>query len=326
MSRLDTVSLAKQAAMGTKQTVMEYTVPVESCEPRLQRTEMTAEETDGTKFPTDLEYGSRFFEVPMVGKARVTSIPRVLSGFLGAPTTIAAPGGTGTAKKHQFDPVGKTLVPHSIDVARRDPNPVINDLYWDAIGNELSLGVAPNDWIEFNAGWIARDLDQAQSAPVVTHDLSRRLAFHTFQAFISVNGAGEVALPLGSFSLRYSNNVATDQPQLGSRSLYKVQEGNVTADVTFAVKSTLSAHYRRAVQDADPDAVKIRLLATGPLIEGTASYSIELIVYRCQYLDAPAPVNAGNTLDDLTVTARAAYDITNTKFVDVNVVNNVASY
>lgn len=326
MSRLDTVSLAKQAAMGTKQTVMEYTMPVESCEPRLQRTEMTVEETDGTKFPTDLEYGTRFWEVPFQGKARVSSLPRILSAYFGAPTTVAAPGGTGTAKKHQFDPVGKTLVPHSIDVARRDPNPVINDLYWDAIGNDLTFSIAPNDWIAYEASMIARDNDQAQAAPTVTTDMSRRLAFHSVQAFISVNGAGEVALPLGSFSMAYSNNVDTDQAQLGSRSLFKVQEGNVTCETTFVVRSTLLTHYRRAIQDADPDNVKIRLLATGPIIEGTAAYSIEAILYRLQYLDAPAPVNADDTLDEVTVTARAAQDFTANKFVDLNVINNVASY
>lgn len=326
MSRLDKVALAKQSAMGTKTTVMEYVVPVESSDPRINRTEMTREETDGTKFPTDLEYGARFWEVPMSGGARVNSLPRILSGFMGAPTSTTPVGGV-TSKKHAFDPWGKTLVPHSIEVDRMDPKPnPIADRFWDCIGNTLTLSVAPNDWVAFDASYIARDRDPAITPTAVAVDLSRRLAFHTVQAFISVNGAAEVALPLRTFSLAYTNNVDTDQVQLGARALYKVQEGNVGATISFSPKSTLDAHYARATLDADPDNVKVRLLATGPIIETTVAYSIEIIAYRTHYTDAPAPVAAGGTLDELAVTARCAGDFTLTKFVDVNVVNNVTSY
>lgn len=325
MSRLDRVALAKQAAMGTKQPVMEYTVPVESCEPRLQRTEMTREETVGHKFPTDLEYGARFWEVAMAGACRINSLPRILSGFMG-PATTTTPGGGTTSRKHAFDPVGKTLVPHSLDVARIDVNPDVNDLFWDAIGNELSLAVTPNDFVNFDAGWIARDLDQAAAVPAGTYDLSQRFAFHKVQAFLSLNGAAETALELERFELRYSNGVDTDQLRLGSRSLYKVQEGNVSADISFTPKTALDVHYRRAIADTDPDNVKIRLLATGPIIEAAIAYQIEIIVHRCHYVEAPLPVDAGNTLDEIAVRARCAYDSAAAKFVDVNVTNNVATY
>jgi hypothetical protein len=326
VSRLDRVTLQKQTALGTKNTTVEYTIPVEGCEPRLQRTEMTKEETDGTKFPTDQEYGTRFWEVPMSGAARVSSLPRILSGFLGPPTTTT-PGGGVTSRKHSFDPVGKTLVPLSGYVTRMDPSPtVINDLFWDMLGNDLTLAIAPNDWLSFDASFIARDRDPNQSTPSGSYDLSRRLAFHTFAAFISVNGAAEVAMPLERFSIAYSNGIPTDQPQLGSRLLYKVREGNVGATISFNPKSGLDAHYARGVLDGDPDNVKVRLLATGPIIEGAIPYQVELIAYRAQYNDAPAPVAAGSTLDDLAVTARCAMDFTANKFVDVNVTNAVTTY
>lgn len=327
MSRLDKVALAKQSAMGTKMTVMEYVVPIESSEPNLSRTEMTREETDGTKFPTDLEYGARFWEVPMSGACRLNNLPRLLSGFLGAPTTILAPGGISTSKKHQFDPWGKTLVPHSIEVDRLDPKPnPIADRFWDCIGNELTLSVAPNDWIAFDASWVAKERDPAITPTAVAVDLSRRFAFHTMLAFISVNGAAEVAMPIENFSVTYTNNVATDQVQLGSRSLYKVQEGNVGATIAFTPKSTLDSHYARATLDGDPDNCKIRLIATGAIIDGTAVQTIELIAYRAHYTAAPAPAAAGSTLDGLAVAARLAGDFTLSKFLDVNVINGVASY
>jgi hypothetical protein len=327
VSRLDKVALAKQSAMGTKTTVMEYVVPVESSDPKLNRTEMTREETDGTKFPTDLEYGARFWEVPLSGAARLNSLPRLLSGFMGAPTTILAPGGVSTSKKHQFDPWGKTLVPHSMEVDRLDPKPnPIADRFWDCIGNDLTLSIAPNDWIAFDASYVAKERDAAITPTAVAVDLSRRFAFHAFTAFISVNGAAEVALPLEAFSVTYSNNVSSDQVQLGSRSLFKVQEGNVGATIAFTPKSTLDAHYARATLDGDPDNCKIRLIATGAVIDGTAVQTLELIAYRAQYTDAPAPVAAGSTLDGLAVAARCAGDFTLSKFLDVNVINAVAAY
>lgn len=327
MSRLDKFALAKQSALGTKTTVMEYVLPVESAQPALQRTEMSRDETDATKFPTDLEYGARFWEVPVVGAARLNSLPRLLSAFMGAPTTILAPGGVSTSKKHQFDPWGKTLVPHSMEVDRMDPKPnPIADRFWDCLGNELTVHVTPNDWINYEAHFIAKERDPAITPTAVAVDLSRRFAFHAFSAFISVNGAAEVALPIESFSFTLSNNVSTDQVQLGSRSLFKVQEGNVTGSVSFTPKSTLDAHYARATLDNDPDNVKVRLIATGQVIDGTAVQTVELIAYRCQYTDAPAPVAAGSTLDGLTVAATCVGDFTLSKFLDVNVINPVASY
>lgn len=327
MSRLDVVGLAKQGAgFGTKVTTMEYFLPVESADGVPNRTTMSKEETDGTRFPTDIEYGTRFFDVSLAGAARLSSFPRLLSAFFGAPTTTT-PGGGVTSRKHAFDPVGKVLVPHSIDLGRRDPSPALNDLFWDAIGNELTLSVEANDWLSYDAALIAKELDQGQAIPgSISYDLSRRLAFHTVTAFISINGGAETALTLASFSATVNNGIDTDQVQLGSRSLYKIKEGNANADLSFTVKSTLDTHYRRALLDADPENVKIRLVATGPIIEGAISYQVEIIVYRCQYLEAPAPVDSGETLSGIAISAHVAYDATATKFIDVNVTNNVTTY
>lgn len=325
MSRLDSAGIGRQVAAGTKKTVMDYFFPVESADPGISREELTKEETTGHKFPTDLEYGSRFFEVGATGGARLASLPRLLAGFFGDPTTTV-PGGGVTSKKHAFDPVGKVLQPHSILVNRTDPSPAITDLFWDAIGSELTLGVEGNGFLDFDATWIAKEVDRTQGEPSPTFDMTQRFPFHTVTAFVSINGAAEVAIALSSFELSYNNNVDTDQVVLGSRSLYKVKEGNVDADVTFTTKDALQAHYLRAMLDATPDNVKIRLLATGAIIEAAIPASVEIIVYRCQYTDAPAGIDAGDTLDEIEVSARAAYDVTASKFVDVNVTNAVASY
>lgn len=325
MSRLDVAGLAKQTAWGTKKTTMDYFMPVESVDINLNREELTKEETTGTKFPTDLEYGSRFWGVTASGAARLASLPRVLAPFLG-PSTPVTPGGGTASKKHQFNPVGKTLDPHSMLVNRTDPNPAITELFYDGIGDQLTVSIEANDYINYEGAYIFKEVDRTQPEPSATLDLSERYAFHKVQAFISINGAAEVAINLARFELTYNNNVDTDQAVLGSRSLFKVQEGNVDADISFTTKDTLQTHFLRAVLDTNPDNVKIRLLATGAIIEAAITSAVEIIVYRTQYTEAPAGIDAGDTLDEIEISARAAYDATSSKFVDVNVTNMVAAY
>lgn len=324
MSRLDSVGIAKQAAMGTKNVTMEYFVPVETAEPTQDRETIEREETTGTKFPTDIEYGTRFFEVALAGDARLNSLPRLLSGFMGAPTTTTPGGGT-TSRQHLFNPVGKTLVPHSLMLNRTDPNPAITDLFWDALGNEISLSVEANGRIAFDAAYVAKQLDDALGEPSPSFDTSRRFPFHTVKAYVSIDGGAETAIDCSAFSVTLSNNIDTDQAVLGSRDLFKIQEGNVDAELSFTVKSGLGTWYRRA-QQTDPANVKVRVEALGSIIEGAISQEIEFTIYRCQTLDAPAAIDAGDTLDEVEVTCRAAYDFSLSKFFDAIVVNTVATY
>src|ERR1043166_5172378 len=175
MSRVDSVGLAVQTAgMGTKVTSMEYWVPVETANVTANRQTLTIEETIGTRFATALDYGTRFFDVPMAGAPRASSFPRILSGFMGNPVTTGSSPYT-----HTFDPTlsGKVPDPHSIYVVRNDPKsagqPAIVDLFWDARGNEIAIDIASNDYVKMNAAWIALDLDDTQSAPVASYDSSK---------------------------------------------------------------------------------------------------------------------------------------------------------
>ena len=327
MSRFDSVGLAKQTALGTKNTVMTYFVPVDSADPGINRETLEIEETLGNKFPTDIEYGSRFYEVSFSGAVRVASLPRVLSGFLGAPTTTTPGGGT-SSRNHAFNPAaggGAALVPHSILVNRTDPSPGITDLFWDALGNSFTMSVDANGFLSFDAAYVAKELDDTQPEPTVTADLTRRFPFHEAKCYLSVDGGAEAEVKVSSFSLTYNNNIATDQVVLGSTSLYSTPEGNVDADYSFTTKEALSTHYRRALQ-ATPANVKVRLEALGPIIEGTIKYKVEVIIYRSQTIDAPAGISAGDFLRDIDVSGRAAYDSATSKFVEVNVVNIVPSY
>lgn len=324
MSRLDSVGLAKQTALGTKNVTPEYTIPVETAEGGINRETIEREETTGTKFPSDIEYGSRFFEVALAGDIRLNSGPRLASGFFGAPTTTTPAGGT-TSKQHLFNPVGKTLVPHSILANRTDPSPAITDLFWDALGNEITFSVEPNGRFAYEASYIARALDDTLAEPTPTYDASARFPFHQVKAYVSIDGGGETTLDCSAFSVTYTNNIDTDQVVLGSQDLFKVQEGNVDAEVTFTVKSALATWYRRVLQ-TDPAQIKIRIEALGSIIESTIKRKFEALVYRCQAIEGPADIDAGDTLDDIEITAHASYDSTASKFCDLTFVNTVATY
>lgn len=337
MSRLDSAGIAKQSGagsggLGTKQTVMEYSLAVESAErgPSIER--MTAEETLGHPFPTDQDTGTRYYEPSLSGRARSASFPRLLSPFLGIPlTTTPDAGGAPTARNHNFDPVARPT-PQAVSLLLNNDDPFVydgaalTDLYWDAIGADLSVEVEPNSWIGYDAGFVAKEVDEAQPRPTPTVDLTRRFAFYECKAYLSINGAAEAEIPVGSFGLDYTLNVPTDTFVLGSAALYRIRPGNRDATVRFVPRTNIAAWFRRAVALGDQDDLKIRLEALGPTIAAAIKHKIEFIAHRCHVQEAPVDIDAGETLEGVEVSARCAYDATATKFVEANVVNTVASY
>src|ERR1043166_5990509 len=253
MSRVDSVGLAVQTAgMGTKVTSMEYWVPVETANVTANRQTLTIEETIGTRFATALDYGTRFFEVPMAGAPRASSFPRILSGFLGNAdsTTPGTP---------VFDPTAANQIPepHSIFAIRNDPKavgqPAIIDLFWDARGNELQINIAANDYVKMEANWIALDLDDTQTDPVPTYDSSKRFKFSQVVVEYTLDGSFTDQNPIvaGSAGVTYQNNLDPDEAVLGSRKLYALPTGNADAEVRFSTRTEMKDFYRRAL-DADP--------------------------------------------------------------------------
>jgi hypothetical protein len=114
-------------------------------------------------------------------------------------------------------------------------------------------------------------------------------------------------MPLERFSIAYSNGIPTDQPQLGSRSLYKVREGNVGATISFNPKSGLDAHYARGVARRRPRQRQ------GAAPRDRADHRRrDPVSGRAHRLPGAVHRRAGArggrlTLDDLAVTARCAW-------------------
>lgn len=328
MSRFDSVGIAKQTGtgvggLGTKQTVPEYYIPVESASPGTNTDEMSREETLGHPFPTDREVGTQHFEPSMSGACRALSLPRLLSAFLGDPVTTSLEAGA--AGRHVFDAVANTN-PRAVSLlmTRKDPDTAIVDLLWDAVGQELALAVSTNDWFNFDASFVARDIDETLAAPTVTADLTRRFAFYECIAYVSVGGAAEAAVGIDDVTLTYTLDVPTDNNVLGSRRLFKIKPGNRSAEVTFTPKEDLISYYRRAIATS-PTNLKLRIEALGPIIAGTTQYRLEIIIHRVFETGAPADISAGDVLQGVEVSAAAAYDSAAGKFVTVTVQNAKAS-
>jgi hypothetical protein len=308
---------------------MAYFVPVEEASPGYSPEEMSAEETIGIPFPTDREVGTFLFEPSFSGKARSAGMGRILTAYFGDPvTTQPDAGGAPTAYQHVWDAaLPAALVPraHSILMNRTDPDPAITDLLWDAIGQELTFSVEPNDWISFESSWVAGQVDQDRPEPTVSADLTRRFPFYETKAHVSIDGGAEAELAVGSFSLGYSMNVPTDDFILGSRTLYGITPGNRDATLSFRAREQLADYYRRAM-DLEPESVKFRLQSLGPIIGGAVRHELEVTTHRSQVIEAPAEISAADLLNGIDVTARSAYDATAGKFVSVKLVNTIASY
>jgi hypothetical protein len=332
--RQDSVGLAKQTGagpggLGTANAVPSYYLPVESGSAGFSPEEMTAEETIGHPFPTDRDVGTHLYTPSFSGKCRAASLVRLLSAYWGDPvTTQPDAGGAPTAYQHVQDAaLAAALVPraHSLLLNRTDPDPAITDLVYDAIGQDLTLSIEPNEWLSFEANWIARANDPDQPEPVVTADLTRRFTFYETKAYVSVDGGAEEQMDCRSFELGYSMNVPDDDFVLGSRELYEVAPGNRDSEVTFTTREKLKEWYRRAMLE-EPESCKFRLEALGPIIGGAIRYKFELIVFRAQEVEAPADVSAADKLTGIDVTVRPAYDPATSKFVQGTTVNTVATY
>jgi hypothetical protein len=321
--RNDIFTLAKQADLDTKQAVPEFQPPVQSVDVQHNRETVTYEETTGTRFPAADEYGTEFWTLTAKGAARMASLPRLLSAFLGSPVSTAT--ADATAKKHDFDPVGKSLVPHSAFVVRKDPNPAIVDLFYGILGNKLTLSVNPNGFLEYEAELIAKYLDPAQAAPAAALDASPRIKFDQAVVYISVNGGAEAAVKCGAWQVAYDNAIDTDEAVLGSTQLYTIAEENAGCDVSFSPREQLSTYYRRALQ-ATPDEIQLRLAVTGSIIGTGIAYAMEWKVLSCRELDAPANISAADRLKMVQVSAKAHLDSTSGKFVTASVTNKQASY
>lgn len=322
MARQDEFGLARQpAGKGSSGiTTMDYWIPVEEADDAIEREEIIVDETLGNRFPTGLDYGTRFWRVTVRLAFRMNSLPRILSAFLGQPASSGA-GPT----QHLFETTAANKIPewHSGYLVRNDPSPAIIDLFYNMRGEELQIVFEPNQAPRLALTFLTLDLtDPPPANPVSTMDVSERQKFFNTTCQIDTGG-GPSTIVLARFALTFRNNHDTDEAVLGSRSLFDLPFGNVDMEVSFRPRAGLNDHYRRQLQQ-DPTSVKLVLTADNGL-SGAAEREVQATAYALEYIDAPAPVRAGEVLKAVDITARAKLDAAG-KFCDLLVKNGVASY
>jgi len=320
MSRIDFVGLARQTAgMGTKVSTMEYFVPVESANVTLNRETLEIEETSGTRFPIGIDYGTRYFEIPLAGAPRPASLPRILSGFLGQPSSAVAGG----HNAHTFDPTlsGKIAEWHSIFAVRSDPSPPIVDLFYDCRGNELQLNIAPNDYLRFDSTWYGLHLDDTAVSPTPTTDLTKKTKFSEAIVEISNDGGTTWGTPVvcAGWGFTYNNNLDTDEAVLGTRELYAMPMGNADLEVRFSPRQSINTFYRQNLQ-ADPSQIAVRMTATH-----ASGNKIMVTAHNCEITDAPAAISGADVLKMIEIVARGSLSPAG-KVITVVVTNDVVSY
>jgi hypothetical protein len=326
--RNDLLGLAKQATKGTGVFTAEYYVPVEQANGSPQIEQIEIVETLGKRFPSDPpDKGSSTYEVSAQGACRPAALPRLLSGFMGDPTTTT-PGGATTSRQHAFDmwAADTSLRLHSILVGRADPNPKITDWFYDMYGSSLTLSVAPNDYLKFDAQWAGRLLNVAQTFPVApSSDATQKFTYSTVKAYITVGAGAEAEVKCGEASITIANEIDLDYLALGAQDAYDIGVGNGSCEVSFTPLESLDVWYRRQ-NPTNADDIKLRLIAEGATLEGSIKNTIEVTVHRARVTSADAPINAGEILKGVPVTLQAAKHPSLAKFVDARVINAVASY
>lgn len=322
--RSDVVGFAKQTQKGTGVYTAEYFVPVESADasPNSELLEIT--ETLGKRFPSDPpDRGSSQWEVTASGAVRPGALPRMLSSFMGAPTSVSTSG----AFQHTFDmyAADTALVLHSILVGRADPTPKITDWAYDCYGASMEISVAPNDYMKFNGTWNGRSANTSQTFPASpTSDATPKYPYYQVLAYITVNTATETVVTLGEATITITNEIDLDYLALGAQDPYDIGVGNGNVEVSFTPLQNLDVWLRRGYP-GNVDDIKLRLVATGSVI-GTTAYTVEFTCYRGRVTETSAPVNAGEILKGVPVTLQFAKDKTLAKFLDARVINTVASY
>ena len=323
MSARDSFGIAKQAALGTKQTVPEQFPPVEKVTIKDESDKITTDETTGSRAPVQGERGVKGYTLQASGSARPQSIAKVLSAFFGIPVKTNPYLSQATAYSYMFDPIANDPAGNyfSLLAAMKDPKPTqIGFLGWDAAGASIKLSAQASGYLEWDAEFFALD-GETIALPTPTFDATKRFTFDSIKCYLTVNGGAEAEVKVSSWEVAYDLGLDKDGGILGTRKRLYAEAGDLAATVSFTAKDGLDAHFWRAIQD-DPDSVKVRLTATGPVIAGSAAYLVEVIAYLVNYDEAPAGIDAKNRLNAIPVKGTCYLDPSTSKFVTVQVVNS----
>lgn len=333
MSKADYIAIGLQRAgatyIKTARSTVDYAPPISGEDITMNREVLEADETLGARAPVAQEYGGRIFSGGINFFARPKSSPIFASLAFGDPAT-STPAGATTSRDHTFDPLAATRVPNqaTIWIARKDPTPAISTQLVGAKGGEFNLAVEANGYLGGSLGVSGARLVLDAVEPTLTNaerDATKKWSFALCDLQISVNGVALAPIQVTQFGLSYNNNLVEDLFILGDVEVDDIPVGNITAETTFTPTRNLNDHYKRQFADT-PDDLRLSLLAqSASILEdlATDTYSeLEIDVKRAHVQDAPANVNAAETLRSIQVTANPVYEDSSSKLLLVRFRND----
>lgn len=203
----------------------------------------------------------------------------------------------------------------------RDSGLNIRNLYTGAKGDQLTITAEVDEYVKYELEMLAKHHDEAPPPDIaMTVDMSRRFSSTAVTAEMSVAGGPLTPTKLREFELEYQNNLDDDDKALGAEEHEDFPLGDVEAEVTFTSKSDIEAHHRRAFKN-DPERVRLLLRAVGAKIAGSHNTELGVDLKSLQTVEAPVPLDGGNTLKDVEVTARPVLDEDTGGFIEVYLVN-----
>jgi len=331
MSQRDSIGIAKQTAFGTKQATPEYYLDAESATVDGAPDLMAIDSTVGYSYPQPLEAGTQTYKVTLNVLPRAASLPRLLSAYLGAPTTTTVDV---SAKQHAFDPVAAAgVAPYlSALVSRVDPVTDINDLLYDLRGSKFTISTKSGEMVKASFDFLGANNDNTQSTPTPTLDATERFKWHQMKLYANIAGAGEAEIKVNSMEFNYDTLIEDDHYILGSQSLASIPIGTAQAaglkfTLTEEDASSFSSWYRRALLSSSRPSIVYRIACLGSLVGATTQQAgFEIKMWNSEVLTAPADIDAKTRMRQIEITNRADYDKTNAKFVTINAWNTVATY
>lgn len=319
MSKADYIAIGLQRVgatyIKTARATPDYAPPISGEDITMNREVLEADETIGARAPVAQEYGGRIFSGGINFFARAKSSPIFASLAFGDPTSTLVASAT-TSRDHVFDPLDTGIVPNqgTLWIVRADPSPRIATQLVGAKGGEFNLAVEANGYLGGSLGVSGARLVTDAAEPTLTaaeRDPGKKWSFALSDLQIGVNGVALAPIQVTQFSLTYNNNLVEDLFVLGDVEVDDIPVGNITAETTFTPTRNLNDHYKRQFADS-PDDLHLSLLAQNPaILEDLATDTheeLEIDIKRAHVQDAPANVNAAETLRSVQVTASPVYD------------------
>ncbi|WP_273843931.1 phage tail tube protein [Rubrobacter calidifluminis] len=322
MSRADQIWIAKQSDLRSAATTAAYSPPVNSVSKEFDRETLNDAETLGTRAPGPIEYGGRIYKPQIEASLRPASVGLIFSSFFGPPTsTQPDASGAPTVYQHVWDLAQlQNPTPITLWTKNADTSPVIRDQYVGGLGNELELSVEANAFWKYTAGYFFRDLVADPTEPTQAKDTSKKFPFTHVTVEFGPAGGSYSSLPASNFTLTYNNNLSDDDFILGSELVDSIALGDIEPELKFTARSDIPGHYRRALAD-EPQSMQLRITATGPTIESTYAYSLQIELHSLQTVEAPVSIDGSETLKDIEVTAHPALDETTGRFITITLTN-----